>query len=61
MVCASIVIGTKGNARRTMNRTELDKAIAAKEFEYLESIAKLIADNPTVTLADLRQQHGITY
>jgi hypothetical protein len=44
-----------------MNRTELDKAIAAKEFEYLESIAKLIADNPTVTLADLRQQHGITY
>jgi hypothetical protein len=44
-----------------MNRTELDKAIAAKEFEYLESIAKLVADNPTVKLADLRQQYGITY
>jgi hypothetical protein len=33
-----------------MNRIELDKAIAAKEFEYLESIAKLITDAVETTL-----------
>lgn len=44
-----------------MNKTELEKAKAAAEVEFYESIAKLIVDNPTVSLADLRKQHGITH
>jgi hypothetical protein len=44
-----------------MNKTELEKAKAAAEFEFYESIAKLIVDNPTVSLADLCKQHGITH
>jgi hypothetical protein len=44
-----------------MNRTELEKAVAAKEFEFYESIARLIVDNPAVRLADLRKQHGISF
>jgi hypothetical protein len=44
-----------------MNKTELEKAKAAAEFEFYESIAKLIVDSPAVSLADLRKQHGITY
>ena len=44
-----------------MNKTELGKAKAAAEFEFYESIAKLIVDNPDVSLADLRKQHGITH
>jgi hypothetical protein len=43
-----------------MNRDCRDKAIADTEFAYYESIARLIADNPTVTLSDLRRQHNIT-
>jgi hypothetical protein len=41
-----------------MNKTELEKAKAAAEFEFYESIAKLIVDSPAVSLADLRKQHG---
>jgi hypothetical protein len=44
-----------------MNKTELEKAKAAAEFEFYESIAKLIVDNPEVSLAKLRKQHGITH
>ncbi len=33
-----------------MNRIEPDKAIAAKEVEYLESIAKLITEAVETTL-----------
>jgi hypothetical protein len=44
-----------------MNKTELEKAKAAAEVEFYESIAKLIVDNPTVSLAELRNQHGITH
>jgi hypothetical protein len=43
-----------------MNRDCRDKAIADAEFAYYESIARLIVDNPTVTLSDLRRQHHIT-
>jgi hypothetical protein len=35
-----------------MNRDCRDKAIADTEFAYYESIARLIADNPTVTLSE---------
>jgi hypothetical protein len=44
-----------------MNQAELKKALDAKRFEYYESIAALIVDNPTVSLADLRKQHSITH
>jgi hypothetical protein len=44
-----------------MNKTELTKAFADAEFAFYESIAKLIVDNPTVSLAKLRNQHGITH
>ena len=44
-----------------MNKTELEKAKAAAEFEFYESIAKLIVDNPTLSLAALRKRHGITH
>jgi hypothetical protein len=44
-----------------MNKTELGEAKAAAEFEFYESIARIIVDNPEVSLADLRKQHGITH
>jgi hypothetical protein len=44
-----------------MNRDSLNKAIDSAKFSYYESIAKLIVDNPTVSLADLRVKHGITH
>jgi hypothetical protein len=44
-----------------MNKTELEKAKAAAEVEFYESIAKLIVDNPAVSLAELRKLHGITH
>lgn len=44
-----------------MDRAELKKAMDAKRFEYYEQIAKLIADNKELSLADLRRQHGLTY
>jgi hypothetical protein len=44
-----------------MNRDSLNKAIDSAKFSYYESIAKLIVDNPAVSLADLRKQHGITH
>ena len=44
-----------------MNRDTLTKAIDSAKFSYYESIAKLIVDNPAVSLADLRKQHGITH
>lgn len=44
-----------------MNKTELRKAFADAEFAFYESIAKLIVDNPTVSLAKLCNQHGITH
>lgn len=44
-----------------MNREILNKAIDSAKFSYYESIAKLIVDNPAVSLADLRKQHGITH
>ena len=40
-----------------MNRDYRDTPIADAEFRYYESIARLIADNPTVTLSDLRRAH----
>ena len=44
-----------------MDRAELKKAMDAKRFEYYEQIAKLIANNKEVSLADLRLQHVMTY
>ena len=44
-----------------MDRAELKKAMDARRFEYYEQIAKLIANNKEVSLADLRRQHGLTY
>jgi hypothetical protein len=44
-----------------MSRDSLTKAITDAKFNYYESIAKLIVDNPTVSLAALRQQHRITH
>jgi len=44
-----------------VDRAELKKAIDAKRIEYYEPIAKLIADNKEVSLADLRRQYGLTY
>jgi hypothetical protein len=44
-----------------MNREILNKAIDSAKFSYFESIAKLIVDNPAISLADLRKQHGISH
>jgi hypothetical protein len=44
-----------------MNKTELEKAKAAAEVAFYESIAKLIVDNPTISLAALREQHDISH
>lgn len=44
-----------------MNRDSLNKAIDDAKFSYYEGIARLIFDNPTVSLPDLRKQHGITH
>jgi hypothetical protein len=44
-----------------MNKADLKKAHAEAEFRYYESIAKLIVDNPTNSLADLRKQHGVSH
>jgi len=44
-----------------MNRDALKKAIDHARFEYLEGIAKLITENPAVSLADLRKQHNISH
>lgn len=44
-----------------MNKAELTKALDNAKFSFYESIAKLIVDNPTVSLAELRNQHGITH
>jgi hypothetical protein len=41
-----------------MDRAELKKAMDSKRFEYYERIAKLIADNKEVSLADIRRQHA---
>jgi hypothetical protein len=44
-----------------MDKADLKKVFADAEFSFYESIAKLIVDNPTVSLAELRKQHGITH
>jgi hypothetical protein len=44
-----------------MNKAELQKAFADAKFSFYESTANLIVDNPTVSLAALRKQHGITH
>jgi hypothetical protein len=44
-----------------MNRESLNKTIDGAKFSYYESIAKLIVDNPTVSLSDLRRLHSITH
>jgi hypothetical protein len=44
-----------------MNKAELKKTFDDAKFSFYESIAKLIVDNPTVSLAGLRKQHGITH
>lgn len=44
-----------------MNKSSLKKARADAEFRYYKSIAKLIVDNPAVSLAELRKAHGITH
>lgn len=44
-----------------MNKAELQKACDDAKFSFYESIAKLIVNNPTVSLADLRRRHGITH
>jgi hypothetical protein len=44
-----------------MNRDSLTKAIDSAKFSYYEGIARLIVENPTVSLADLRKQHCFTH
>ena len=44
-----------------MNKSDLKKARADAEFTYYESIAKLIVDNPCISLAELRRVHRITH
>jgi hypothetical protein len=44
-----------------MKKSELNKAIEAKRHEYYEWIAKLVLENPGITLTTLREAHGITY
>lgn len=44
-----------------MNKAELKKAFDDAKVSFYESIAKLIVDNPTVSLATLREEHGITH
>ncbi len=44
-----------------MNRDQLEEAIATERFEYYRSIAKLILDNPELSLEELRSKHGLSY
>lgn len=44
-----------------MNKAEVKKAFDDAKFSFYESIAKLIVDNPTISLAALREQHGVTH
>lgn len=44
-----------------MNKAELKKAFDDAKFSFYEYSAKLIVDNPTVSLADLRMRHGISH
>ena len=44
-----------------MNKAESKKAFDDAKFSFYESIAKLIVDNPTLSLAALRKRHGITH
>jgi hypothetical protein len=44
-----------------MNKAELKKALDNAKFSFYESIAKLIVNNPTVSLATLRKRYGITH
>jgi hypothetical protein len=44
-----------------MNKAELKQAFDDAKFSFYESIAKLIVDNPTLSLAALRKRHGITH
>lgn len=43
-----------------MNKADLKKAFDDAEFAFYESIAKLIVDNPDVSLAELRKQSAGT-
>jgi hypothetical protein len=43
-----------------MNREFLTKAIADAKTAYFESIARLIVENPTVKLTDLRRKYDIS-
>lgn len=44
-----------------MNRDQLEEAIATERFEYYRSIAKLILDNPELSLEELRWKHGLSH
>jgi hypothetical protein len=44
-----------------MNKAELKRAFDDAKLSFYESIAKLIVDNPTVSLAELRRLHGVTH
>jgi len=44
-----------------VSKADLKKARADAEFWHYESIAKLIVDNPCISLAELRRIHGITH
>jgi hypothetical protein len=44
-----------------MNRDELKRAIDDERIEYYKGIAKLIADNPKLSLEELRRKHGLSH
>lgn len=43
-----------------MNRDQLEEAIATERYKYYRAIAKLIVDNPELSLKDLRIKHGLS-
>ena len=43
-----------------MSRESLTKAITDAMMTHYESIVRLIVENPTVSLGDLRRAHGIS-
>ena len=50
----------KARYESELSRDELKQAISAQRFHYYKGMAKLIADNPDVSLEELRRQHGLS-
>lgn len=50
----------KARFESDLSREELKQAISAQRFQYYKGIAKLITDNPELSLEELRRKHGLS-